>query len=149
MKQLSPFAIVLLVAATTYAADWPTYRADAQRSGYTAEQLPPTLSLAWKYQPLHGPSPAWPRDDRMMFDRAFDVTVSGSLAFFGNSEDGRVVALDTATGRECWSFFTDAPVRFAPKAATGTPRSTPVLLLWHSVQPHLLVRASAFSRRVG
>lgn len=114
MKPLPPFAIALFVVAAATAADWPTYRADAQRSGYTSEQLPRELSPAWRYRSLHGPSPAWPRDDRMMFDRVFDVTVSGSLAFFGSSEDGRVVALDTATGRERWSFFTDGPVRFAP-----------------------------------
>ncbi len=114
MKQFTSLAIALLTLATARAADWPTYRADAERSGYTAELLPHELSPAWKYQPLHGPSPSWPRDDRMMFDRAFDVTVAGGLAFFGSSEDGRVVALDTATGRERWSFFTGGPVRFAP-----------------------------------
>src|SRR4051812_26389396 len=114
MKKLASFALALLSLTTVHAADWPMYRADAQRSGYTAEQLPPELSVAWKYQPLHGPNPAWPRDERMMFDRAFDVVVAGSLAFFGSSADGRVVALDTATGSERWSYFTDAPIRFAP-----------------------------------
>ena len=96
------------------AADWPTYRADAERSGYTAEKLNVPLSLAWSYQPLHPPQPAWPRDDRMLFDRANDVSVAGGTLYFGSSADCRVIALDAATGQEKWSYFTGAPVRFTP-----------------------------------
>ena len=47
------------------AADWPTYRADAARSAYTAESLPAELSLRWTYQPRHVPNPAWPTSQRM------------------------------------------------------------------------------------
>ncbi len=96
------------------AADWPTYRGDAERSGYTAESLPTKLSHAWTYRPAHAPLPAWPRDDRMMFDRANEVVVAGGLLFFGSASDCKVVALDAVTGQEKWTFFTDAPVRFAP-----------------------------------
>jgi len=96
------------------AADWPMYRGDAQRSGFTAEQLPADLSLAWTWQPSHPPAPAWPRDDRMLFDRAHDVVIGGGVLLLGTSAEGRVVALDAASGREKWSYFTDAPVRFAP-----------------------------------
>jgi outer membrane protein assembly factor BamB len=105
-------AASLLPAAT--AADWPQYRADAERSGHTSEALPAELSLAWTYKPVHPPIPAWPRDDRMLFDRAHDVVIGGGVLLFGTSAEGRVIALDPATGEEKWSYFTDAPVRFAP-----------------------------------
>ncbi len=101
-------------SSTAAAADWPTYRGDAERSGATTEPLPANLSLAWTHQPAHPPSPAWPRDDRMLFDRVHDVVIGGGLALYGSSADCRVVALDAATGQERWSYFTDAPVRFAP-----------------------------------
>jgi outer membrane protein assembly factor BamB len=95
-------------------ADWSTYRGDAARSGYTSERLPDRMSLAWTYKPVHPPAPAWPRDDRMLFDRAADVAVSGGLVFFGSSADGQIKAIDAATGQPRWTFFTGAPVRFVP-----------------------------------
>lgn len=113
-KATAYLAIVLGLFTPAFSADWPTYRADAARSGYTAEDLPHELSLAWTYQQAQPPMPAWPRDDRMLFDRASDIVVAGGMLYFGSSADGRIVALDSATGRERWSFFTDAPVRFAP-----------------------------------
>src|SRR5688572_18310386 len=79
------------------AADWPQYRADAERSGYTAEKLPAELSLAWTYKPAHPPMPAWPRDDRMVFDRAHDVVIGGGVLLFGTAAEGRVIALDATT----------------------------------------------------
>ncbi len=108
----SLLAIVWLSEAS--AADWSMARGNAARSGYTTEDLPAKLSLAWTYRPMHAPAPAWPRDDRMLFDRAPEVAVAGDLLFFGSSADGRVMALDAATGRPRWTFFTDAPVRVAP-----------------------------------
>jgi outer membrane protein assembly factor BamB len=107
-------SLLLAVCVTAQAADWPLYRGDAERSGYTAEALPGNLRLAWTYRPTHEPAPAWPRDDRMLFDRVHDVVIGGGVALFGTSADDRVVALDAATGRERWTFFADAPVRFAP-----------------------------------
>jgi outer membrane protein assembly factor BamB len=106
--------LCLFIAAQAAAADWPTYRGDAQRSGYTQERLPAKLSLQWTYKSTHPPIPAWPRDDRMLFDRASDVVVSGGVAIFASSSDCQVIALDAATGAPRWTFFTDAPVRFAP-----------------------------------
>ena len=97
------------------AADWPTYRGDAHRSGYTAEGLPAELSLRWTYHSRHAPCPAWSgRDTRMPFDRAYHPVIGGDKLFFGSSADCRVYALDAATGTELWTFFTGSPVRFAP-----------------------------------
>lgn len=96
------------------AHDWPTYRADAARSGLTEEPLSPRLFLRWTYHPGHAPEPAWPRDDRMSFDRVHHVAIADGRVFFGNTVDGKVYALDAETGEPQWSLFTDAPVRFAP-----------------------------------
>ena len=115
MQKSAMFVLLVgCLAAEAAAADWPQYRADAERSGNTSETLPADLSLAWTYRPAHPPTPAWPRDDRMLFDRAHDVVVGGGMLVFGTSAEGRVIALDPATGEEKWSYFTDAPVRFAP-----------------------------------
>jgi len=98
-------------------ADWPVFRHDAARSAYTEEALPDALSLRWSFQAGQAPRPAWPRQDRMLFDRAFHSVVAEGLVFFGSSADDRVVALDAETGTRRWQFFTGGPVRFAPAYA--------------------------------
>ncbi|MDP6446151.1 MAG: PQQ-binding-like beta-propeller repeat protein, partial [Pirellulaceae bacterium] len=62
----------------------------------------------------HAPQPAWPRDDRMSFDRAQHVVISDGVVCFGSTVDGKVTALDAKTGATKWTFFTGGPVRFAP-----------------------------------
>jgi len=110
-----PAMVVACLAATSAnAADWTTWRADSSRSGYTTDSLPAKLALRWSWHPMHAPTPAWPRDDRMSFDRAHHVVVSRGLVIFASSVDGMVTALDAATGALKWSFFTEGPVRFAP-----------------------------------
>jgi outer membrane protein assembly factor BamB len=106
----------MLIASVcgTCMADWPTVRGDAARSGFTEEALPAELVPVWTHRPLHPPEPAWPREDRMIFDRAFHVTVAGETLFFGSSSEGTVTALDAETGAVRWTFVTDGPVRFAP-----------------------------------
>jgi outer membrane protein assembly factor BamB len=116
------FSILLaagLLSAAARAADWPQYRADAARSGSTSEKLPAKPALAWTYKAMHPPAPAWPGDDRMVFDRAFQPVIAGGTLYFGSSADGAVRALDAATGKERWVFFTEGPVRFAPAVSKG------------------------------
>jgi outer membrane protein assembly factor BamB len=50
----------------------------------------------------------------MPFDTAYHTVIGGGMLVFGSSADGCVYALDAATGQQRWSFFTGAPVRFAP-----------------------------------
>ncbi len=102
------------LAVHARAADWPMYRADAARSGYTPESLPKELSLSWTYRSQHPPAPAWPNRRRLGFDRAYQPVIAGGVLYFGSSADCKVYALDAATGKTRWTFFTDGPVRFAP-----------------------------------
>ncbi|MEJ2703243.1 MAG: PQQ-binding-like beta-propeller repeat protein, partial [Sedimentisphaerales bacterium] len=108
--------IWLLLVTGVQSADWPMYRADPARSGYTPEPLPERLSLRWTYQSPHAPRPAWPTRNRQQFDRAYQPVVAGGVLYYGSSADGKVYALDAVTGKTLWTFFTDSPVRFAPVA---------------------------------
>lgn len=95
-------------------ADWPTWRGDAARRGYTPDRLPTKMSRHWSWRPVHRPQPAWPRDDRMSFDRTNHAVIAHERVYFGSSADCKVCALDAMTGELEWTFFTDSPVRFAP-----------------------------------
>ncbi len=114
LRSLVALLSLTMLATPAFAADWLQYRGNAARDGNSTQSLPVELAAKWTYKPQHAPQPAWPRDDRMLFDRAFHVVVAGETLYFGSSADGKIRALDTKTGQEKWSFFTDAPVRFAP-----------------------------------
>ncbi len=121
-------AVLIAVPAASPAGDWPTYRFDNARSGVTADTVKPPLAECWAYQPRHAPEPAWAEPNprpvggwygatelrRNHFDDAFQLVVCGNTAYFGSSADGRVVALDTATGQQRWTVLTGGPVRLAP-----------------------------------
>ncbi len=126
MKLLLPF-LFLVVAAR---ADWPTYLHDASRVGATSEPLTAPLRPAWTYASPVAPTMAWAGEDgrvfenhvtlnRIRFDDVFHVAIAGGRVFFGSSVDGRVYCRDLATGREAWTFFTDAPIRLAPHVVDG------------------------------
>jgi outer membrane protein assembly factor BamB len=93
---------------------WPAYRANASRTALHSSSLAAELAPAWIYQSAAAPQPAWPRSERMPFDRAQQTVVAQGKVFFGSSVDGRVMALDLETGKLVWTFMTDGPIRFAP-----------------------------------
>ena len=123
-KHFVRFAFVVLFASSIFlpsllAEDWPMYQHDAGRSGFTKEGLPDDLKAQWVHVRPAAPLPAWPRSERMMFDRAVQPIVAEGFVFFGDSVDGSIHALDAATGVERWTFPTRAPVRFAPAYHDG------------------------------
>jgi outer membrane protein assembly factor BamB len=109
---LSTVICALLCPLAT--ADWPMYRHNAGRTGYTAAALPNQLALRWSVKTEHRPQPAWPRSDRMLFDRAFQPVVADGRLFYGDSVDGSVTARDLTSGKLLWKFHTEGPIRFAP-----------------------------------
>lgn len=123
MKRHRTLWILLFTLGAFHAAiadDWPTYRHDAARSGYTSEKLADNLTLQWTFQSQHPPRPAWPRSQRMTFDRAAQLIVAEGRVFFGDSVDGKIRALNADDGQLAWTFPTRAPVRFAPAWHKGT-----------------------------
>lgn len=110
--------LLLCMTFPLMAGDWPQYRYDGARSGYTPETIGVKLSLQWVYQPRHKPHRAWVGRkyalSRMHFDWVNTAVAAGGMVYFGSSADHKVYALSTATGEEKWSFFTEGPVRLAP-----------------------------------
>lgn len=113
MRWLWTVAAILFCVGTGRADDWPMFKGNAARNGFSSQALSAKLTLQWVAKNV-GPIPAWPASNRLGFDKAFHPVVAGSTLFFGSSADCHVHALDTATGKERWSFATGGPVRFAP-----------------------------------
>jgi len=125
--------IVIATGALLHADDWPTFRHDNHRSGRTADTLPAkSLQQQWVWRSAAPPQPAWAGPAKWdayhnikllrsmrNYDPVFHVVVAGGSVYFGSSVDDSVHCLDAATGKEKWSYTTDAPVRIAPSFAGG------------------------------
>ncbi len=109
---------LFLIAPLLYAEDWPTWRYDAARTGASSGQLPPTLYLQWvrQYAP---PQPAWPEDERLLFDASYEPIVQGETLYLASAQNDSITAIDTRSGAEKWQFFAEGPIRFAPVAHDG------------------------------
>src|SRR5947209_527206 len=109
---------LLAMPTCAAAADWPMWRYDPQRTATSPQQLPAQLHLQWarEYPAL---TPAWPDQDKMPFDIAYEPVVCGHALLLSSSRHDCVRCLDTRTGEERWTFHADGPVRFAPAAWEG------------------------------
>ncbi|MFC1562726.1 PQQ-binding-like beta-propeller repeat protein, partial [candidate division KSB1 bacterium] len=116
------FIFNLFLYQDIYGSDWPMWRYDASHSAESPYELPSEMNLQWERQytprimvwddPLN--------QDIMPYDRVFEPVVMGKTMFIGFNDCDKVAALDTETGEEKWSFYTDGPVRFAPVAWNGS-----------------------------
>ena len=125
-------SLIFANPASTKAEDWPAFMRDKHRSGVTAERLELPLNESWIYRASHKPEPAWPEPanqdfwhrqfnlrSTVTYDRAFHVVGVGDTIYFASSADDKVYALDSMTGHERWTFFTEGPVRLAPCISDG------------------------------
>ncbi len=108
--------IVFMCAGSAFASDWPMYRADARRSGYTSDRLAPQLNLLWVQQATAPPAPAWPSTSRINYDLVNQPIIVNGLCLIGSSANDTIQAIDMATGERKWRFFAGGPIRFAPAA---------------------------------
>jgi outer membrane protein assembly factor BamB len=111
-------AAAALAAAPLNAADWPTWRYDANRSASSPQELAPKLHLQW-VRTFPPQKPAWPDQPTMPFDIGYEPVVAGHTFFVGSSRADSLRALDTRTGELKWRFYAEGPVRFAPVVWEG------------------------------
>ncbi|MCH8043128.1 MAG: PQQ-binding-like beta-propeller repeat protein [Planctomycetes bacterium] len=104
------------MATAARGADWPMWRCDAGRTASSPEELPAKLHLQWtrRYTPREQVWDDPLNNDLMPYDKVFEPVVAGGRMFVGFNDRNKLVALDVATGRQLWQYFTDGPVRFAP-----------------------------------
>ncbi len=81
------------------ANDWPTYRHDAARSGYTSQALKPDLGKAWELR-LGGALSA--------------VTIAAGKLFVSQIDQHTIHALDAVTGKPQWHFIAGGRVDSPP-----------------------------------
>lgn len=81
------------------AKDWPTYRRDNTRSGYSNQDLAADLGTAWEVK-LSAPLST--------------VTVAAGLAFVSEVDKHILHAMDAVTGKEAWHFIAGARVDSPP-----------------------------------
>ncbi|MCX7016795.1 MAG: PQQ-binding-like beta-propeller repeat protein, partial [Candidatus Sumerlaeota bacterium] len=119
-RVLMVIAIAVFLAAglrtQASAADWPTWRGNAQRTAVSPEALPDSLRTQW-VRDLGAPAPAWPPTQmKLQFDLSYAPVVLGKTIFVPSMTSDRLAAYDTDTGVEKWRVYAEGPVRFAPVA---------------------------------
>jgi len=96
VTRVAPFPIT--------AKDWPTYRANVDRSASTPVAVPKTRARLWRQEGrFNGPSAP---------------TAAGGLVFVCDG-DGKVRALDAATGKVKWTALTAGPIMQPPTIWNG------------------------------
>jgi len=86
------------------AKDWPTYRHDNARSGFSDQSLLPDLGVAWELD-LPGPLSA--------------LTIAAGKVFVSQVDAHTLHALDHATGRKLWNFIAGARIDSPPTYSKG------------------------------
>jgi outer membrane protein assembly factor BamB len=94
--------VIADVAADT--KDWPTYRADNARSGFSNQDLKKDLSLAWEVQ-LKAPLST--------------TTTAAGLTFVSEVDKHTLHAFDANTGKEVWHFLSGGRIDSPPTYWNG------------------------------
>jgi len=84
--------------------DWPTYRHDAERSGFTKAHVPVELKQAWETE-LGG--------------KLSSVVVAADKVFVASVDTHTVYALDTKDGKTLWSYTAGGKVDSPPTIYRG------------------------------
>ena len=110
-SQVALVAMILLAGLTVRAEDWPMLGCDPQRSNYTPEAIGGYVSYPqWTQQ--------WTwRTDSPIPWRAQVVAAEGIAAI--GTYDGKLHAIDLATGKEKWTFPTGGPILHSPAIVAG------------------------------
>jgi outer membrane protein assembly factor BamB len=91
-----------LVSLATTPADWPTFRANNQRTATSTAVVPATCDVLWKSRAV-----------KLDGTRLTAPVAAGGLVFVAGS-DGVVRALDAEDGRQKWQAHTGGEIRIPP-----------------------------------
>ncbi|MDN5213654.1 PQQ-binding-like beta-propeller repeat protein [Fulvivirgaceae bacterium BMA12] len=108
--------------------DWPKYQRDNYGSAVSPVNLEVgKLATSWVYETKQEPAPAWfgpakwdayagalALPSMRNYDPVYHPVIVNDRLYYGSTADDGVHCLDVKTGREIWTFTTDAPVRIAP-----------------------------------
>ncbi len=79
--------------------EWPTYRHDAQRSGFTRSSVPAVLRRMWQVD---------------VGGKLTSPTVAGGKVFVASVDEHRICAMDADSGRSTWDFTAGGRVDSPP-----------------------------------
>ena len=112
--KIAVIALIISVSPIlTFAEDWPTWRYDAGRTASSIEELPDNLYLQWtkhytkREQVWDDPL----NNDLMQFDKVFEPIAVGKTLYMGFNDQDKVIAINSESGKELWSYYADGPVR--------------------------------------
>ncbi len=117
-KSFLLICVFLLVAGVSMAGDWPMWRYDAGHTAACDNELPGQLELQWvrEFSPRETVWDDPLNQDMMPYDRIFEPVVMDKTMFIGFNDSDKLLAVDTETGHDKWTFYVDGPVRLAPVA---------------------------------
>ncbi|MCB1228231.1 MAG: PQQ-binding-like beta-propeller repeat protein, partial [Verrucomicrobiales bacterium] len=113
--RIRSFVFFAFLAVSLRAADWPTWRQDAARSGFVEASLPTEMRLAWS-RFLGIPDPAFDYHFRLCADWGPEPVARDGRLFVPSNTRDSVTAFDLKSGGKLWEFVTEGPLRFAPVA---------------------------------
>ena len=90
--------------------DWPTWRHDALRSGYTKTTMPAKLQQAWQTE----------IGDKGLSPKLSSLVVANGRLFVASIDEHTVCALDAETGKKLWSFTAGGRVDSPPTYHEGS-----------------------------
>ncbi len=121
-RPVEPGAVAVLPASSAAgtAAEWPTFRGNAERSGACASAAPTALPVQWQVSAL--PDAATPLAEvwhDALAPRLSAPVVAHNTVYVAACCEGELVALDLATGREKWRAATGARIDSPPTVHGG------------------------------
>ncbi len=98
-------------------SDWPQYRADEWRSGFSSMSLPGKLSLLWRRELPTTRSPFSARSKGVYVDIDYCRPVQlGKMLFVPITASDCIAAFDTDSGEQRWRYYASGAVRRPPAA---------------------------------
>jgi len=92
------------IGSSNNQSDWPTYRYDAARSGYTKTPVPTDLKQAWQ---------------RDLGGKLSSVVIADGKVFVASIDTHTVYALDANSGKTVWNYTTGGRVDSPPTIWQG------------------------------